>query len=157
ARGAGLVHLRAGDVAVMVGVEPLEHPVGALAGALLAQLAGVLRGEAAVMVDVQPGEALVGSLDDLLSGDVGVAVRARRRLGLGERRAGAGDERDAGDKGKLVHVRSFAMGVRRRPFWRRAVPQLCRGRAEFVTVCRTSPWPRCEMLHCGEAMPCCGE
>jgi hypothetical protein len=131
----GLGHFLAGDAAVAVDVEPLEHAVGALHLALFAQLPGLFGREAAVTICVEPDEALVGVLDDLLASHVGIAVGSRRIDLLGQRRAGGGDQCRAGDQDKFLH-RIFPrsrLNVMNLP---RPCRQTLSTKRKFVPVCR---------------------
>jgi hypothetical protein len=98
AHGVRLGELVAADIAVMIGVEPVEHSSSHLGAALLAPRPRFLRSEAAVMIGIHPGERLVDSVDDLLAGDVGIGAGSVPRLrgcdaGDGQQ-GGAGQERD---------------------------------------------------------------
>ena len=103
AHGVRLGEFVAADIAVMIGVEPVEHARPHLAAALLAHRPRLLGGEAAVMVGVDAGEPLVDAVDDLLAGDVGVAVGPLAGPRLGERDAGDGQQGGARQDGELGH------------------------------------------------------
>jgi hypothetical protein len=94
AHRVGLGEFVAADIAVMVGVEPVEHPRPHLAAALLAPGPRFVAREAAVMIGVHPGEPLVDALGDLLTRDVGTRAGAIARLGGGD--AGDGEQGGAG-------------------------------------------------------------
>ena len=76
AHGVRLGELLAADIAVMIGVDPVEHVLAHLVAAMLAHRPHLVRRDAAVMIGVEPGEHLVGVGDHLLAGDVGIGARA---------------------------------------------------------------------------------
>jgi hypothetical protein len=83
----------AADIAVMIGVDPLEPMLPHLVAAMLAHRPHLVRSDAAVTIGVEAAEHLVGMRDHLLAGDVATgAGTIRSGTVLGARDAGDGKQ-----------------------------------------------------------------
>lgn len=94
---AALLEFGAAEAAVAIGVEPLEGAARSPFPALREGLARLLGGGPAVMVEVEPREALIGTLDRLLTGEIAVAIGARKVARLGRGAAGGGEQGRSGE------------------------------------------------------------
>jgi hypothetical protein len=94
----------AADIAVTIGVDPIEHPRAHLVAAMLACHPHLVRRDPAVMIGIEPGEHMVGALDHLLAGEIAfrpAPLGARSTLGDGD--AGARKQGRAGEEGQCLH------------------------------------------------------
>lgn len=113
ARPMGGAHLLAGDAAIAVGVDAIEHRIHPLGPALFAALLRLHGREAAVAVEIEPAKALLRALRRLgprhIRGGRGRSCVRREgsghrglSCGLGDRHTACGDQSHAGEDGELL-------------------------------------------------------